>query len=236
MQTTNFRAALYGAIITVVTLFGGLLLGVAVGNFVFQILPGHSTFNPKPIHILLAALPAFAGFLGGSALWGILMGRIARAPNRKRMALAGALGFAPITVGMGMALSALEPVAVETLGAQFPIHRLFTIFFAPTAFFIAGVSACALGIGLGDIKLAWKLFWRVGLAGGLAFLIVNVVMEANGWVVGAPRAAERATMLTVMFAGNLAAALVGGAVLGAQLAKQSSATVRHVPPVMAHNS
>jgi hypothetical protein len=47
--------------------------------------------------------------------------------------------------------------------------------------------------------------------------VVNLLMEAAGWVVGAPGAAERATMLTVMFAGNLGAALAGGAVMAIRL-------------------
>jgi hypothetical protein len=51
----------------------------------------------------------------------------------------------------------------------------------------------------------------------LAFLSVNLVMEALDWVVGAPQAAERFTMLTVMLTGNLGAALAGGAVLGITL-------------------
>jgi hypothetical protein len=69
-------------------------------------------------------------------------------------------------------------------------------------------------MGLRDAALAISLLWRVGLAAALAFLAVNLAMEAAGWVVGGPRAAERFTMLTVMFAGDLGAALAGGAVLG----------------------
>ena len=45
-------------------------------------------------------------------------------------------------------------------------------------------------------------------------------MESLGWVVGAPGAAARATMITVLAAGNLGAALVGGGVLGAMLRQQ----------------
>ena len=210
----NSRAMLYGASITILALFGGLIIGVALGNFVFNILPGHSILSPDPTHILLAALPAVTGFLAGSALWGILMGRCVGATNRKRMAFAGALGFAPITIVLALSLNALEPIAVEQFGAQFPIHRLFTFLFVPSAFLIAGVSAFALGIGLEDKQLARKLFWRVGFAAALAFLFVNMVMEMNGWVVGAPNAGARATMLTVLFAGNFAAAIVGGAMLG----------------------
>jgi len=44
-------------------------------------------------------------------------------------------------------------------------------------------------------------------------------MESLGWIVGAPNAAARATMLTVMSLGNIAAALAGGAVLGRSLSR-----------------
>lgn len=218
---TTTRIAFLSALATVLSLFGGLFAGALIGNLVFDALPGHSVLNPDPVHIALAALPALVGFLAGGALWGALMGRMARATDRRRMALAGMLGFAPITITLGIALSIIEPIAVERLGAQFPIHRLFTLFFLPTAFLIAGVSAWALGIGLRDWALAWTLLLRVGLAAALAFLVMNVAMETAGWVVGAPHAVERFTMLTVMFVGNLGAALVGGAVLGVWLTRHA---------------
>lgn len=218
MSVTNLRATFFGAVITVLTLFGGLLLGVAVGFYVFESLPGHSTITPSAIHISLAALPAFAGFLGGSAAWGVWMGRMAGNTETRRMALAGMLGFAPITLVLGIGLSAVEPFVIEQIGALFPIHRVFTLMFVPSAFLIAGVSAWALGRGLNSTALAWKFFWQVGGAAALAFLVVNLVMEWTGWVVGGPNAAERYTMLTVMFLGNLGAALAGGAVLGWRLA------------------
>jgi hypothetical protein len=201
-----------------VTLIGGLLFGVLVGSLVFNALPGHSTLSPSAVHISLAALPAFAGFLGGSALWGLGLGWMTGNPDKRRMALAGMLGFAPITLGLGIGLSAVEPFIVEQIGARFPIQRIFTLMFVPSAFLIAGMSAGAIGIGLRNTPLAWRLLWRVGLTAALAFLVVNLAMESLGWVVGAPGAAERATMLTVMFSGNLAAALAGGAVIGHVLA------------------
>jgi hypothetical protein len=208
------KTSLQGAVITVLTLFGGLLLGTVIGFYVFEALPGHSTLSPSALHISLAALPAFAGFLGGSALWGIAMGRLAGNAEIRRLALSGMLGFAPITLVLGISLSAVEPWVVEHIGMLFPIHRIFTLMFVPTAFLIAGVSAWAIGLGLRRGPLAWGLAWRTGLSAALAFLAVNLVMEALGWVVGAPGAAERATMLTVMFLGNLGAALAGGAMIG----------------------
>jgi hypothetical protein len=203
-----------GAFLTVLTLSGGLLLGTAVGFWIFESLPGHSVISPSALHISLAALPAFAGFLGGSAVWGVWMGRLAGSAKARRMAVAGMLGFAPITLVLGIGLSAVEPFVIEQIGALFPIHRIFTLMFVPSAFLIAGLSAWAIGRGLRSPALAQSLLWRVGGAAALAFLVVNLVMEFSGWVVGGPNAAERYTMLTVMFLGNLGAALAGGAVLG----------------------
>jgi hypothetical protein len=159
----------------------------------------------------------------GSALWGVLMGRMAKADDLRRMALAGGLGFAPIAIGIGILLQVLEPIALSEYGNWLPLHRLFTILFVPSAFIIAGVSAFAIGTGLRNRPLAWQLLWKIGLVAAVAFLVVNLIMEASGWVVGAPRAAERFTMLTVMFMGNLGAALAGGAAMGLLLRPPSNA-------------
>ncbi len=214
------KTAFLSALFTAFSLIGGLLLGVVLGEVVFSALPGHSLTNPDPVHILLAAVPALIGMLAGGAVWGLLMGRLARATDRRRMAIAGASGFAPMTIALGIALSMLEPIAVQKLGAQLPIHRLFTLFFVPTAFLIAGVGAWAIGIGLRNKALAWTLGMRAGLAAALAFVVVNLGMEALGWRVGAPGAAARLTMLTVMFTGNSAAALAGGAIIGPLLSRK----------------
>lgn len=217
-------SALLGSVLTVVTLFGGLLVGLGAGLAVFELMPGSSASHPSPLHIGLAALPAIVGFLGGGALWGMQMGRRGGVAGLdRRLALAGMAGYAPITLLLGTALGTLEPLVIEGLAGRVPIHRVFTLLFVPTAFIIAGVSAGSLGWALGSRRLAWALLWRVGLAAALAFLGVNLIMEALGWVVGAPGAAERATMLTVMFAGDLAAAVAGGAVIGAWLARPGRA-------------
>jgi hypothetical protein len=218
--------ALRGALLTLLTLFGGLLIGLVVGDLVFHILPGHNLENPSPAHMAIAALPALGGFLAGGAAWGVFVGRLAGAAESRRMAMAGMLGFAPITIMLAVGLSFVETIAGTGPLAQLPIHRLFTLLFAPAAFLIAGVSAWAIGRGLRDRKLARTLFWQVGLTAGMTFLAVNLLMESLGWVVGAPGAAERATMVTVLALSNLSAALAGGAVIGARLAaaRQARAT------------
>jgi hypothetical protein len=218
---SQIRAMVYGAVITIFSLIGGLLLGFVVGSLVFDLIPGHNFQPLDPIQVLIPAIPALGGFFIGSAVWGILMGRLAHATDRRRMAIAGALGFAPITLALAISLQAIEPIALEKFGAVIPLHRLFTILFVPTAFLIAGVSAWAIGIGLRDKARAQSLLWRVGLASAITFLVINIVMELAGYVVGAPGAAERATMLTVLLVGDLGAAIVGGAMMGHMLSKSS---------------
>jgi len=215
--TTN--PALRGALMTVLTLFGGLLIGLLLGDLVFHILPGHSLANPNPLHIAIAATPALLGFLLGGAAWGISMRRIANVGSPRRMALAGMLGFAPITITLAIGLNVIEMMAGTTVLASLPVHRLFSLLFVPAAFLIAGFSAWAIGRGLNESALAAWLFWRVGLSAAVSFLITNLTMEAAGWVIGAPGAAARLTMVTVLFFSNLAAALAGGAVLGWRLGR-----------------
>lgn len=99
------------------------------------------------------------------------------------------------------------------------MHRLFTTVFTVCSFVIAGISTWALIRRLRAPGGAWHLALSVGLASAVAFLVVDLTMEAAGWVVGAPRAAERMTMLTVMFSGCLGAGLVGGGLLGGMLSQ-----------------
>ena len=210
-----------GALLTVGTLFGGLLIGLVAGDIVFRLIPGSSVDDVKVGHAAIAAIPALGGFLAGGAAWGARMGHLAGGSDARRMALAGMLGFGPITIVLAAGLGIAEPLIVASFGGGIPIHRIFTILFVPSAFLIAGISAYAIGRGLGDGKLAGTLFLRVGFAAAAAFLIVNLIMESLGWVVGAPGAAARATMVTVMALGNVAAALVGGGLMGRILSTTS---------------
>jgi hypothetical protein len=209
-----------GALLTLLTLFGGLLIGLIAGDIAFRLIPGSSINDVKLGHAAIASIPALIGFLAGGAAWGIFMGRLAGNNDRRRMGLAGMLGFGPISILLATLLGLAEPALVGYF-AQVgqPIHRVFTILFVPSAFLIAGTSALAIGIGLGAAKLARSLFWRVGLTAAITFLVINLIMESLGWVVGAPGAAERATMITVLALGNTAAALTGGFVMGMSMDK-----------------
>ncbi len=146
------------------------------------------------------------------------MARLSGSQHVKRMAWAGALSFGPTVVLAGIALALLEGVFVGSAGAStLPIHVVFGILFVPACFFVAGTTGLAVGVAVKDVALAGKLVLGAGLAAASAFLAADVFMDVIGWRVGAPGAASRATMLTVTTIGSLAAALAGGAAIGALL-------------------
>jgi hypothetical protein len=211
---SRVRAAILGAALTVLALVGGLMGGLVGGSLIFHTLIEQA---PDLLTYALAAIAFFGATLGGSALWGAGMARLARSPAARRAAWAGMLGFVPITFVLNIVLAAVEPVAVR---ASLPVHRLFTVLFVPSAFLIAGTSSLALGWALRWGRAAPALALRVGLTAALAFLAVNLAMEALGWQIGAPRAEERGTMLTVLFVSNLGTALAGGAMLGMTLTQR----------------
>ena len=210
----RMRAASLGAVLTVLALAGSMIAGALVASVAFQALSGRL---PERLTLTLAMVVFSASILLGSGLWGVGMARLARVAAPRRVAWAGILGFVPITLLVIFGLQAAEPIVFRT---NLPLHRLFTALFVPSAGLIAATSSLALAWALGWGRAAPALAVRVGLRAALAFLAVNLGMEALGWVVGGPGAAERATMLMVLFISNLGAALAGGAMLGMTLAQR----------------
>lgn len=199
------------ALATVFYLFGSQLVGLLAG-FALNGLPMHL---PEATKNTLSAIPVLLLMFAGGAFWGRAMARITGSANIRRMTWAGALSFAPSVILAGIVLASLEVALVERgRGPDLPIYQLFTLLFVPAAFIVAGLGGLSLGIAHQDWALAGRLGLWAGLAGAGAFLLVDIVMDALGWRVGAPGAAQRATMLTVMLLSNLSAALVGGAVVG----------------------
>jgi hypothetical protein len=207
-------AAILGAALTALALDGGLIVSFMVGHVISQALEGRL---PSPLSLALTVIVSSASMLGGCAFWGVAMARLARIQVSKRAAWAGILGFLPITVLLALGLQTAEPIVFRI---NLPLHRLFTLLFVPSAGLIAGTSSLALGWALGWGRAAPALALRVGITAALAFLAVNLGMEALGWQIGGPGAAERATMLTVLFVSNLGAGLAGGAMLGMTLTQR----------------
>ncbi|MDP9281833.1 MAG: hypothetical protein M3P38_07030 [Chloroflexota bacterium] len=218
------RVAISSAGLTTFVLIPGAILGLAAGAVVNERMPWYSS---DALRFALPALAALTGMFAGGAVWGSAMSRLTKAAAGRRMALAGGTGFASSATLVALTLSFLGSLVLgQSGGPALPVHNVFTLLFAPAAGIVAGVSGAALGLGLGDRAIAGKLAWMCALAGGAAFLVVNLTMDALGWRVGAPGAAERATMLTTTLLGSLAAAITGGAIIGIVLWTRTRARFR----------
>ena len=81
--SSRLRAAILGAALTMLGLGGGLMGGLIGGSFIFHGLIGKAS---NPLTYTLAAMVFGTGILGGSAVWGVGMGRLARSPALRRAA------------------------------------------------------------------------------------------------------------------------------------------------------
>lgn len=206
--------AVKGAFITAGSLFGGIFIGIIAGSLVHGV-PTHLSEGTR---VALASVPATGGFMLGGALWGKALSRYTPGVDKRKMTVAGGLGFGLTVIAMALLLSLGELLLVQQgKGPDLPIYVIYTFLFAPTAFIVSGVGSFAIGAVITGMRRAMGIGLRSGLAGGLAFLVVNTFMEALGWQVGAPGAAARATMVIVTILGSIAAALTGGAVLGREI-------------------
>ena len=208
-NTSQF--ALRGAMTTGLWLFGGLLVGFVAAS-AFHGLPMHL---PEARRTQLSMLIILIVLAASGFAWGKAMARLAGVGESRRMGWAGALSFGPALILAALTLGRLEVALIERgQGPDLPVYVVFTLLFVPAATLVAGMGGFSLGLAREGFRLACRLALTSGLAGGVAFLLVNLIMLQLGYKVGAPGAAERATMLTVMMAGSLGAALAGGAAIG----------------------
>ncbi|TMD59950.1 MAG: hypothetical protein E6I87_07945 [Chloroflexi bacterium] len=148
------RTVLWSALATAFVLIPGVIVGVAVGQGVIGLLPGHS----GDLNLALAAIAVLVGLLPAGALWGWAISRITHAANGRRLAVAGGIGFAPTTVVVVLALTFFENLFVEQRqGPDLPIHNVFTMLFVPAAAILAGLTAFALGGGAQTVPAAARL-------------------------------------------------------------------------------
>jgi hypothetical protein len=205
------QIAIRGAGLTAFYLSGGFLLGFLSASMFFG-LPMHL---PESTRIILAFVIILLSLTISGGAWGRGMARLIEAGEPRRMTWAGMLSFGPAVILAVLVLGRLERLVVEEgAGPALPVHNVFTILFVPAVFVVVSLVSLVMGLAAGGGRNAWRPALGSGLAGCAAFLVVDLVMDQLGYRVGAPGAAERATMLTVMFAGSLGASLVGGAVLG----------------------
>jgi len=219
------------ALLTVGYLFGGIFVGMALGTVVGSPTPGafHMTRN------VVAGVAAVASMTVAGAAWGRELAPRIGGADPRRARWAGALSFGPAVIIAALVLTMLEQRIVERGGGgTLPIHIIYGMLFVPATFFVASACAWIMGLGLGRTRAEQRtLTLTTGFAAAGAYVLVYLLMDLAGWKVGAPDAGKRATMLVVTGLGSLAAALAGGAALGAALAPRVPDGSRSPNPGMA---
>jgi hypothetical protein len=157
--------------------------------------------------------------------WARNMARLTDLGHERRVVWATALAVGPSVVLVGVSLAALESRLIpQSADANLPIHVVFSLLFVPAVLLIGAIGGFALGSGARGVRLGASLAVRAGLSAGLAFLIIDLLMDALGWRVGGPHAGERATMVVVTTLGTIGAALAAGGALGHRLSQPNLLT------------
>lgn len=209
------RSVLMSAVATTLSLMGGVIVGVTIGVLADR-LPFHA---PDQTLILLVIIPIF----GGGAFWGFLLTRIHGIPNRMGTCIAGSLSFGLGVIGSAVLLLRLERILVgQHRLSGVPIHVIFTLLFVPATFLVATIGGGAMLLVSGHRANWFRSALLTGLTASLSFLIMDLFLDRIGMRVGAPRAVERFTMLTVAFLGLTAAAFAAGVILGLVLFRGTS--------------
>lgn len=213
MVTVGARSpARTGAWVTALYLLGGIAAGLGAALPISEIpTPGH----PHVARNVVSGVVLLAVVIATSWLWGRTIAARTGCAEPRSFGKRAAASFAPTFMAVATALGVLEPVFAGAGAAHgYPIHVVFGMLFVPATFLVASITTFALRFSRAEWRTALQLALAVGGAAAMAFLAVIVAMDTIGWRVGAPGAAERATMLVVSLTGTLAAALAAGAVLG----------------------
>jgi hypothetical protein len=211
---------LSAAWITARDLVGGLVIAIGLGSAVDRL--GEPLL--LSVRRTISSLVAMAVLVIAGRLWARHMTQLAgsaRLSRRNELITALTFGATFIIIGLGLAL--LEPVMVERgLRSGFGIHVVYSLLFVPTAFIVATIGAASLRMSDGSRMIGMRSAVVAGLCAAIAFLLVDLAMDAAGWRVGGPNAGKRATMLVVTFVSATAAALGGGAAIGWRISKHEA--------------
>lgn len=151
--------------------------------------------------------------LAGGVGFGWTLARLTIYAPPRRLMIAGGLGFGLLFTATVLTLNMAEAFAVSSAN-QIPMHVLFALLFNGGMFFTSALHGLAYGLALKSGRAMWQLAFASGVGGVLGFALVNLTLDLFGMRVGAPGAAERATMMVTMLTGNLVGAFGGGAALG----------------------
>lgn len=215
------RAAFWrGGLAAMLFLTGGLPLVFGLA-FLLSRLPYHLDLFEAPLLGMALLVTVTAG---GGWLWGRSLARLTGRPEHRRLAAAAAGTFLAAVFGAAFVLGRLEVFLIEERGAgDLPIYVVFAGLFTFSSALVVALMGAAVGLALREGALARELALFGGLAGGLGFLVADVIQHLLGRVVGGPNAAATATMLTVMMVGHAAAGLAGGGVIAVRIWRRSAA-------------
>ena len=201
-------------LLTTVTLAGSIWLSLylAGGNSInpSRILPDNNT-------VLAAAM--IGAFLLAGALWGLGIALLTKADVKamvKTSAFSWSLTAFVFTASLGLSLGAIFKFG-STISIRDNYYYLMIIL--PVIGIVTGVNGWVVVGKLGLKELRKKASLKISIASALGFLAVSLFLQfVLGWEVGKPVPG----MLTLLHYCNIGAALVGGSVLGRELARSKS--------------
>lgn len=215
MNTKATTFIILMGLLTTITLAGSIWFGLY--------LQGPNSINRTRIlpadNYALAAISMFVSYLCGGMLWGRGIARMTKTDVKtmvKACALSWGITTSIFTATLGLSMSAIIPFG-NTFSFRYNYYYL--LIFFPVIGIITGINARMIISKLGLQELKNKVGVNVGFAAALGFLIVSLILQFGfGWEVEKPQPGKYG-MLTLFNWSNVGAALVGGSVLGRELAK-----------------
>jgi len=214
-------------LLTTITLAGSiwLLLYLTGPNSINQ-----SRVLPTTENDLLAYIVGFASLLSGGALWGLGIALLTKTDAKamvKTSALSWFLTAFVFIVSLGLSLGAIFKFG-STISFRYNYYYLMIIL--PAIGIATGINGWVVIGRLGLKELRKKASLKTGIAAALGFLAVSLFLQFGlGWEVGKP-VPGKYEMLTLLHYCNVGAALVGGSVLGTELARSKNSFIENTSP------
>jgi len=209
MRRITYRSGLSGIILVL-----GILIAVVIVMLIQALAPQLGEQAGFGIALVVLAICC----AGAAGLWGYLLSRITGSGFARPIAIVSATTYTFAVILAIALLGMLEPIVVEERRLNLPIHIAYGVLFVPATSLVCALVGGAIGIAMHDLRLAGRLAWRSGMAGALAFLLLDIAQDLLGRRVGGPNAAATATMLTVTLVGMLGATVAASAAIGRTLA------------------
>jgi hypothetical protein len=174
-------------------------------------------YAPSPALFLPLTLLAAASLAAGRAAWKQVAGQIDRYPPVQRLRAAGALGFGLSALAVAFSLAEIASLGLAR-SAWLPANLLLAARCATAVFGVAAATGGALGMALRSQRASTALALAGGLAAALAFLGVDIALEAFGVRVDTFGLASP-TVLEVLALGQVGALAAGGTAIALVLVR-----------------